>query len=372
MSARYLHGLTLVNQNAGFYHPGEMYDHRTKMMVGQVYISLLLENFWTPPSTRAVAAKARVSRGYASSVIQELLQTGTLVDPETLKQRRLDERLPLFHLSVEEELFLLSLRTENPSRPNLSYTRHLRAYSGTTVSAQFIGKWFETRFDHSGRFCKPNLVPKDKFRVENIVRYMEFRMVLERLPDRTKFHWLDEKHLLNRDVEAQRVRADPLSGYIPCIFVNGDFRDAYNLIAIISGCPTKERPVAYAIGRENGTAASFLVFIQFLLLNSWFERGDILIMDNASIHTGGEADIVEDMLWHAMEVLVVYLPTRSPELNPIELIFHILARRLRSFRYREMAGPCDKAVLDLTCQVLDDLPFDLVSRCIGHCGYYCA
>jgi transposase len=97
-----------------------------------------------------------------------------------------------------------------------------------------------------------------------------------------------------------------------------------------------------------------------------------LIMDNASIHTGGEAEIVEDMLWHAMEVLVVYLPTRSPELNPIELIFHILARRLRSFRYREMAGPCDKAVLDLTCQVLDDLPFDLVSRCIGHCGYYCA
>jgi hypothetical protein len=51
-----------------------------KMMVGQVYISLLLEKFWTPPSTRAVATKARVSRGYASSIIQELLQTGTLVD----------------------------------------------------------------------------------------------------------------------------------------------------------------------------------------------------------------------------------------------------------------------------------------------------
>ena len=234
---------------------------------------------------------------------------------------------------------------------------------------QFVGKWFEKRFDHSGRFCKPNLVPKDKFRAANIVRYMEFCLVLEQLPNRTKFHWLDEKHLVNKDVEATKVRVDPLTGYIPCIMVNGDFRDAYNLVAIISACPTKEKPVAYSIGRENGTAASFLVFVQFLLQNNWFERGDVLIMDNASIHTGGEADIVEDLLWHAKQVLVVYLPTRSPELNPIELIFHILARRIRSFRYRELVGSCDKAVLALSCRVLDEMSYDLVSRCCRHCGY---
>jgi transposase len=192
------------------------------------------------------------------------------------------------------------------------------------------------------------------------VCYIEFHMVLEQLPNRTKFHWLDEKHLLNRDVEAQRVRADPLSRCIPCILVNGYFRDAYNLVAVISACPTKAKPVAYSVGRENGTAVSFFIFIQFLLSRSWFERGDVLIMDNASIHTGGEADIVEDLLWHSMQVLVIYLPTPSPELNPIKLVFHILARRIRSFRHREMAGPCDKAILDLSCQVLDDLPFELV------------
>jgi hypothetical protein len=153
------------------------------------------------------------------------------------------------------------------------------------------------------------------------------------------------------------VRADPLSGYIPCIFVTGDFRNAYNLVAIVSACPTKARPVTYSVvERENGTAASFLVFSQFLLSHNWFKRGDVLIMHNASIHTGGEADIVEDLLWHAMQVLIVYLPTRPPRLNPIELIFHTLAQRSRSFQYQEMAGPCDKAVLGLSCQVLDDVP----------------
>jgi transposase len=237
------------------------------------------------------------------------------------------------------------------------------------VTSQYIGKWFHSRFDFSGSFRKPNLVPKDKFRQENIVRYMEFRMVLEQLPIHTKFHWLDEKHMLNKDVEPTKVRADPLTGYIPCIYVNGDFRDSYNLFAIISVNPQKIRPVAYSLGRDNGNAASFCAFVEFLLLNNWFERGDVLIMDNASIHTGAEADIVENLLWHVMQVLVVFLPTRSPELNPIELIFHILAHRIRSYRYRQLAGPCDQAVVDLACQVLDDISFDIVSRCCIHCGY---
>lgn len=193
-------------------------------------------------------------------------------------------------------------------------------------------------------------------------------MTLEKLPDHTKFHWLDEKHLVNKDAEPKKVRADPCTGYIPCIFVNGDFREAYNLITIISASPRKASPVAYTIGKENGNAAAFLLaFIEYLLSISWFERGDVLIMDNASIHTGQEADIVEDLLWETMQVLVVFLPTRSPELNPIELIFHILSRRM--YRYRQMVGACDQAVLNLSCQVLDDMSFELITRCCRHCGY---
>jgi hypothetical protein len=42
----------------------------------------------------------------------------------------------------------------------------------------------------------------------------------------------DEKHMLNKDVEPTKVRADPLTGYIPCIYVNGDFRDSYNLLQL--------------------------------------------------------------------------------------------------------------------------------------------
>jgi hypothetical protein len=95
---------------------------------------------------------------------------------------------------------------------------------------------------------------------------MEFRL----MPDHSKFHWLDEKHIVNKDVEGANVRADPRTGCIPCVCVNGDFRDTCNLFAIMSANQRKSSPVACSIGRENGNAASFLGFIEFLLARNRF------------------------------------------------------------------------------------------------------
>jgi hypothetical protein len=214
------------------------------MNVSQAYVSLFQENYPTRPSIRAVAKKAKVGKRCALKVIDELVLAGTLIDPDTMKQDRLDKKVSTFHLSVEEEIFLLSLHTENPARPNISYAKELRDLCRTTVTVQFIGKWFLNRFHFFGPFCRPNLVPKDKFRPENLLRCMEFRLILEQPPDHSKFHWLDEKHIVNKDVKATKVRADPRTGHIPCIYINRDFRDACNLFAITSANPRKSSPVA--------------------------------------------------------------------------------------------------------------------------------
>jgi hypothetical protein len=154
---------------------------------------------------------------------------GTLIDPDTLKQEKPDERVPTFHLSIEEEIFLLSFRAENPTRPNLHCAQDPRDCCGTTVTPQFVGRWFQNQFDHSGRFCQPNLVPNDKFHLKNILQHMGFCLILEKPPDHTRLHWLDEKHAVNKDVKARKVRADPLTGCVPCICVNRDFRHAFDL-----------------------------------------------------------------------------------------------------------------------------------------------
>jgi transposase len=171
-----------------------------------------------------------------------------------------------------------------------------------------------------------------------------------------------------------KVRRDPLDGKLPGIHVSGNFREAYNIMAIISPNPDKPHPIDYTIGEENGTSEAFVGFMTYLIAKRFLRHNEFVVMDNAAIHYQRNATVIEDMLWETivdgrpLHILVIQLPTRSPELNPIELVFHILARRIRSFRYRT-ARPCDKAVLHRAAQVMDDMTYALILRCCAHCGY---
>jgi DDE superfamily endonuclease len=266
------------------------------------------------------------------------------------------------------------LRTENPAGPLYSYVSELYLYNETRVSESTISRWFQNRFDYRGSFRKPNMVPLDKYWLVNIARYLEFMHKKEVISDHRRFNFLDEKHIVNKDTVPNKVRACPLTGRIDSIQVSGDFREAYSIIALISADPSKPKPVVYTIGKKNGDANSFLLFIELLISSGYLRHKDVLIMDNASIHTGGPARIVENLLWNHLKdglplrILVVYLPTRSPELNPIELIFHILARRSRDWRlYRNFAG---RAIVSNASKVMDEMSYELIRRCCVHCSYY--
>jgi hypothetical protein len=84
--------------------------------------------------------------------------------------------------------------------------------------------------------------------------------------DHSPWNFLDEKHLVNKDM-------------------------------LRNPNPNKPYPVDYMIGCENGYAASFVAFIFYLIATRYFAHGKILVMDNAAIHTGAEAAIVKDLLW---------------------------------------------------------------------------
>jgi hypothetical protein len=95
------------------------------MEVGHAYIALYHDNCPEMPSIKVVAKKANISHTYASLVIEELLLPGNLIDPKIIKETGIEQQLTRFHLTVEEELFLLSLWTENQTQPNNSYARGL-------------------------------------------------------------------------------------------------------------------------------------------------------------------------------------------------------------------------------------------------------
>jgi hypothetical protein len=114
------------------------------------------------------------------------------------------------------------------------------------------------------------IIPLDKFRPENVLKFAHYRLKVSLFQDHSRWNFLDEKHLVNKDTLPNRVRACPLTGRVPAIPVSGDFREAYNLFAIISTNPDKPYPIDYMIGRENGNAASFIAFIEYLIGTHFF------------------------------------------------------------------------------------------------------
>lgn len=361
------------NENGGVYIPGKSYGKEKKYEVVNAFVTLAFQTGSTP-SLRKIADTVRVSHVYVKKVLDETKTNSIFGDPRAtlFEKKKIGDML-----TAEEEMFLLSLHACDATRPNSSYQRELFLTYGTLVSRSFVTNWFSKRFDFKGHFRKPNLIPLDKFKEENMQRFCEFEDKIASLPDHRKFHWCDEKHLVNSDVFQQKVRADPRSGRVGFIAVPGTFREAYNLMAIINGDVSRAFPVDFTISKENGDSNAFVAFILYLIQKRWFRHHDVLIMDNAAIHTGGAADIVEELLWKSvvdgreLNVLVVYLPTRSPELNPIELIFHVLSRRVRSWRCQSPQNLVlsEDAVVKETCRILSSMDFQLIGKCIGHCGY---
>ena len=84
-------------------------------------------------------------------------------------------------------------------------------------------------------------------------------------------------------------------------------------------------------GAMNGEA--FLAYIEQCLAPT-LERGDIVVIDNVSFHkvAGVEGTI------RAVGASLRYLPQYSPDLNPIELVFHPLKTFLRKAAERTIEG----------------------------------
>lgn len=77
----------------------------------------------------------------------------------------------------------------------------------------------------------------------------------------------------------------------------------------------------------NEGAVNGRIFLRFVKqrLTPWLRPGDIVVMDNLNFHKM----LVVRRAIEAAGALPIYLPTYSPELNPIELLWSDLKRDLR-------------------------------------------
>ena len=147
--------------------------------------------------------------------------------------------------------------------------------------------------------------------------------------NRVKFG--DESHKRGADCFSKLCRVNPLTGEVPPIVMDPDFRFAFTIIGF---CGIDEDTFAFDfyIHRGKNCSEHFFDAIKLSIQKGFLRPFDTLVLDNASIHCMGAARDLDEWMWEEHNILLLFLPTRSPELNPIELLWNVLIQRMKMLR----------------------------------------
>ena len=96
-------------------------------------------------------------------------------------------------------------------------------------------------------------------------------------------------------------------------------------------------------------------------------RGDIYVYDNSKTHVAGDNEDLVSIL-RDVGIDAVRLPTYSPELNPVELIFNVLVQKFAS-QYSEHNLVDDNDVLNLLNSIIDSISGDVIHSCYCKCRH---
>ena len=142
-------------------------------------------------------------------------------------------------------------------------------------------------------------------------------------------------------------------------------------MAVIKARNKEKEQIFYQVGKYSGNAIMFKSFILNMIRSHFLTPGDILVCDNARIHTGSDCTYLRDDMWECCGIFLLLLPTYHPELNPIELIFNILIQRIRynGSRYLDYIRRQDNVILKQCCDVLDNLTSYDITSVYRKCGY---
>jgi transposase len=105
--------------------------------------------------------------------------------------------------------------------------------------------------------------------------------------------------------------------------------------------------------------ATMLFFVEELLAPT-LKRGEVVFLDNCPIHKQEEIEELID----ARGAGVVFLPSYSPDLNPIELCWSKVKARLRALKPRTPA-----TLLDALVEAFATVTGHDIQGWFQHCGY---
>ena len=274
-----------VNTNGGVYTSGKAFPYKKKAQIAMIYNQMIENN--ESVTARSLGERAGVSKSFANSVISEMKAFGEPLPVVDQKQRHVPRGSGSKTLSLNDESALLQVYYSNPKSLLHHYQVALYQRTGTFVSKSTLSAWFRTRFPVRMSFRKTDKVPLDKFKPENILRIHEYHLTVNMVlhtPWRLKFG--DKKPLKGADLFNGAARKDPFTGSVPATIVDSDFRNTYNIIGFCGIDAFIPCAVDYYIIGEGQTttAGVFMETIKQSISKGYLHGGDVLILNNASVH----------------------------------------------------------------------------------------
>jgi transposase len=368
------HGLS-VNEQGRVYESGKALPLDLKVQIGYVVLDSLLDESESsetgikPKSITALANECKVSRATIRKIRSELLDYGRVLSPEEIAaEKGVDRGVGTRCLSSIDIFTIFMTYLQDPSTTLRNYVKILYLQTGTVVSKSTISRFFNHGFEIRGSLCKPNMIPFDKFRPENYEKALIYMTIISKIdPRRIKFG--DEKHLEGSELYCRKVRKNVFTGEVPGIMAHPDFRNVYSIVGFCS-IDTRVSPVRFGITQNLNDSSSFSMQVVLAVQSGFLQHGDVLVLDNAAIHTGGVNTDLEEWLWANFRIFLLYLPPRVPEWNPIELVWNILVSRLQVFslEYARLI-PGAHSLVAAACHILSEISHHEVMGCYKKSGY---
>lgn len=164
----------------------------------------------------------------------------------------------------------------------------------------------------------------------------------------------------------RRVRRDPLTG-----LVDPYPTDPSNTVRAIGFCgvgPTTH-PIDYYVhtGTPNDSAF-FSACVTSSVAKGFLRPWDVLVLDSKRVHRSREVSILKDRLYDTHRIFLVYLPQRSPDLNPMKQLWKEVMHRLSHWNLNNPWMPCH-AVAAYSQAYLESFTHRDVYDAYRMCGY---
>jgi hypothetical protein len=165
---------------------------------------------------------------------------------------------------------------EESSHSICSYRDLLFTYTGIIVSESTIVRFFLPALPFRGSMVKPNCVPLDNFWPNNVVNMIDYiNFIVSKRPCNIK--WCNKKYLKGQELFSWKVQRNPLTGQIPSVTTDPDFRNTHNIVGFC-GVDTRTNPVWYRIQQNAEGSNDFDSFFDVVVnaINKGFLRsGDV-------------------------------------------------------------------------------------------------